>query len=58
MKSHGNTLLQNEATLTVAQKENLKDLKTNENKAKYLIFQSLDEDTFKKIVGATSSNEA
>ena len=50
-------MLENEATLTVAQKENLKDLKKKENKAKYLIFQSLDEDTFEKIVGATSSKE-
>ena len=58
MKSHGNTLLQNEAILTMAQKENLKDFKTNENKIKYLIFQSLDENDFKKIVAATSSNEA
>ena len=35
---------ENEATLTAAQKENLKDLKKKDNKAKYLIFQSLDED--------------
>ncbi|KAH9681844.1 hypothetical protein KPL71_027113 [Citrus sinensis] len=48
----------NEATLTVAQKENLKDLKKKENKAKYLIFQSLDEDAFEKIAGTTSSKEA
>ena len=40
------------------QKENLKDLKKKENKAKYRIFQSLDEDAFEKIAGATSSNEA
>ena len=49
---------ENEATLTTAQKENLKDLKKKENKAKYLIFQSLYEDTFEKIVDATSSKEA
>ena len=49
---------ENEATLTAAQKENLKDLKKKENTAKYLIFQSLDEDAFEKIVGTTSSKEA
>ncbi|KAH9671981.1 hypothetical protein KPL70_017541 [Citrus sinensis] len=49
---------ENEATLTAAQKENLKDLKKKENKAKYLIFQSLDEDAFEKIAGTTSSKEA
>ncbi|KAH9706546.1 hypothetical protein KPL70_012251 [Citrus sinensis] len=48
---------ENEATLTAAQKENLKDLKKKENKAKYLIFQSLDEDAFEKIIGTTSSKE-
>ena len=37
-------LPENEATLTAAQKENLKNLKKKENKTKYLIFQSLDED--------------
>ena len=54
----GFTVPQNEATLTVEQKENLKDLKKKENKTKYLIFQSLDEDAFEKITGATSSKEA
>ncbi|KAH9745480.1 hypothetical protein KPL70_004087 [Citrus sinensis] len=49
---------ENEATLTAAQKENLKDLKKKENKAKYLIFQSLDEYAFEKIAGTTSSKEA
>ncbi|KAH9650283.1 hypothetical protein KPL70_026315 [Citrus sinensis] len=49
---------ENEATLTAAQKENLKDLKKKENKAKYLIFHSLDEDAFEKITGITSSKEA
>ena len=49
---------ENEATLTAAHKENLKDLKKKENKAKYLIFQSLDEDAFEKIAGTTSSKEA
>ena len=49
---------ENEATLTAAQKENLKDLKKKENKAKYLIFQSLDEDAFEKIAGTTFSKEA
>ncbi|KAH9650220.1 hypothetical protein KPL70_026283 [Citrus sinensis] len=49
---------ENEATLTAAQKENLKDLKKKENKAKYLIFQSLDEDAFEKIASTTSSKEA
>ncbi|KAH9670830.1 hypothetical protein KPL70_017126 [Citrus sinensis] len=48
---------ENEATLTAAHKENLKDLKKKENKAKYLIFQSLDEDAFEKIAGTTSSKE-
>ena len=51
-------VLENEATLTVAQKEILKDLKKKENKTKYLIFQSLDEDVFEKIAGATSSKKA
>ncbi|KAH9733967.1 hypothetical protein KPL71_017217 [Citrus sinensis] len=54
----GFTVPQNEATLTVEQKENLKDLKKKENKTKYLIFQSLDEDAFGKIAGATSSKGA
>ncbi|KAH9670908.1 hypothetical protein KPL70_017154 [Citrus sinensis] len=54
----GFIVLKNEATLTTAQKENLKDLKKKENKAKYLIFQSLDEDAFEKIAGTTSSKEA
>lgn len=49
---------ENEATLTVAQNENLKDLNNKENKIKYFIFQSFDEDAFEKIVGATSSKEA
>ena len=49
---------ENEATLTAAQKENLKDLKKKENKAKYLIFQSLHENAFEKIAGRTSSKEA
>ncbi|KAH9685807.1 hypothetical protein KPL70_014105 [Citrus sinensis] len=40
------------------QKENLKDLKKKENKVKYLIFQSLEEDAFEKIAGTTSSKEA
>lgn len=48
------TVSENEATLIVLQKENLKDLKKKENKAKYLIFQSLDEDNFEKFAGATS----
>ncbi|KAH9648378.1 hypothetical protein KPL70_025559 [Citrus sinensis] len=48
---------ENEATLIAAQKENLKDLKKKENKAKYLIFQSLYEDSFEKIAGTTSSKE-
>ena len=47
-------ILENKTTLTPMQKENLKDLKMEENKSKYLIFQSLYEDTFKKIVGALS----
>ncbi|KAH9679872.1 hypothetical protein KPL71_026314 [Citrus sinensis] len=49
---------ENEVTLTTAQKENLKDLKKKENKIKYIIFQSLDEDVFEKIAGTTSSKEA
>ena len=49
---------ENEVTITTAHKENLKDLKKKENKAKYLIFQSLDKDAFEKITGATSSKEA
>ena len=48
----------NEATLTGAQKVNLKYLKNKQNKAKYLIFQSLNENAFEKIPGTTSSNEA
>lgn len=32
------TILKNEATLTIEQKENLKKLKEKENKIKYLIF--------------------
>ena len=51
----GFTVLENETTLTALQKENLKDLKKEENKTKHLIFQSLDENTFEKIAGATSS---
>ena len=43
----GFTVLENEATLTTTQKDNLKNLKKKENKAKYLIFQSLDEDAFR-----------
>ena len=43
-------VLENEATLITGQKENLKDLKKKESKAKYLIFQSLDEDTFEKLL--------
>ena len=49
---------ENEATLTAAKKENLKDLKKKENKVKYLIFQSLDENTFEKNAVTTSSKEA
>ncbi|KAH9719925.1 hypothetical protein KPL70_005931 [Citrus sinensis] len=49
---------ENDATLIAVQKQNLKDLKKKENKAKYLIFQSLDEDAFEKIAGTTSSKEA
>ena len=49
---------ENESTLTATQKENLKDLKKKENKAKHLIFQSLDEDVFEKIADITSSKEA
>ena len=41
---------ENEATL--------KDLNKKENKAKYLIFQSLDEDALEKIASTTSSKEA
>ena len=33
-------------------------MKKKENKAKYLIFQSLDEDAFEKIASTTSSKEA
>ena len=51
-------VLENEATLTAAQKENLKDLEKKEKKTKYFIFQSLDEDAFEKIAGATFSKEA
>ena len=54
----GFTLEENEVTLTAAQKENLKYLKKKKNKAKYLIFQSLDKDAFEKIASATSSKEA
>ena len=49
---------ENEATLTAAHKANLKDFNKKENKAKYLIFQSLDEYAFEKIAGTTSSKEA
>lgn len=54
----GFTMQEHEVTLTAAQNENLKDLKNKENKIKYFIFQSFDEDVFEKIVGATSSKEA
>ena len=50
----GFTVLENEATLTTTQKKNLKNLKKKQNKAKYLIFQLLDEDAFEKIAGVTS----
>ena len=40
MWCHGESFIvpENKAILTVAQKENLKDLKNKENKEKYLIF--------------------
>ena len=49
---------ENEATLTAAQKENLKDLKKKENKTKYLIFQALDDYAFEKMTRTTSLKEA
>ena len=50
-------VLENKATLSATQKESLKDLK-KKNKAKCLIFQSLNKDAFEKIIGATFSKEA
>ena len=48
----------NEASLTTAQKENLKDSRKKDKKAIFLIYQALDEDGFEKISSAISAKEA
>lgn len=49
---------ENEAFLTTAQKESLRDSRKKDKKAILLIYQALDEDSFEKISSATSSEEA
>ena len=49
---------QDEATLSQAQKDSLKDSRKRDKKALYLIYQALDDDGFEKISSATSAKEA
>ncbi|CAL9218311.1 unnamed protein product, partial [Arabidopsis halleri] len=49
---------ENEGSLSQTQKDGLRDSRKRDKKALYLIYQGLDEDTFEKVVEATSAKEA
>ena len=49
--------LENEAALTQDQNTALKDSRKRDKKARYLIYQALDDDGFEKISSATSAKE-
>ncbi|XP_068329911.1 uncharacterized protein [Pyrus communis] len=49
---------EDEATLTQAQKESLKDSRKRDKKALYLIYQALDDNGFEKVSSATSAKQA
>ena len=49
---------QDEASLSQGVKETLKESRKRDKKALFLIYQSVDEDTFEKISNATTVKEA
>ncbi|KAG7553295.1 hypothetical protein ISN45_Aa06g038290 [Arabidopsis thaliana x Arabidopsis arenosa] len=49
---------ENEGSLSQTQKDSLRDSRKRDKKALCLIYQGLDEDTFEKVVEATSAKEA
>ncbi|KAG7565068.1 Zinc finger CCHC-type superfamily [Arabidopsis suecica] len=49
---------ENEGSLSQTQKDGLRDSRKRDKKALCLIYQGLDEDTFEKVVEATSAKEA
>ena len=49
---------QDEASLSQGVKETLKESRKRDKKALFLIYQSVDEDTFEKISNATTAKEA
>ena len=55
---NGVTVVANEATLTEAEKEKLKDSRKRDKKALFLIYQALDEAEFEKISSAKDAKEA
>ncbi|CAN6719441.1 unnamed protein product [Malus baccata var. baccata] len=54
----GYTEPEDEATLSQPQKESLKDSRKRDKKALYLIYQTLDDNGFKKVLSATSAKQA
>ena len=54
----GYTEQENEATLSQAQKDSLRDSRKRDKKALYLIYQGLDDDAFEKISEAKNAKEA
>ncbi|CAN6702326.1 unnamed protein product [Malus baccata var. baccata] len=54
----GYTEPEDEATLTQAQKESLKDSRKKDKKTLYLIYQTLDDNGFEKVLSATSTKQA
>ena len=49
---------QNEASLSQSEKDSLKDLRKNDKKTLFLIYQALDDDSFEKISDTTSAKQA
>ena len=50
--------VKDELTISLTQKDNLKDLRKKDKKALFLIYQALDDEGFEKISNAASAKEA
>ena len=48
---------QNEASLSQSEKDSLKDSRKKDNKALFLIYQALDDNSFEKILDTTSAKK-
>ena len=54
----GYTEQENEGSLFQTQRDSLRNSRTRDKKALYLIYQALDDDTFEKVSGSKSTKEA